>query len=104
MPEKKTLSGDWERAGHGTDEKIGARSNLLVKGDGKRVCLVSGNRPHLGKGLSVPERICTDYSAERYCRIYREAGDKKKLDGGEKLLMNIANKILQNDFFVCKGL
>ena len=57
MPEKKTLSGDWERAGHGTDEKIGARSNLLVKGDGKRVCLVSGNRPHLGKGLSVPERI-----------------------------------------------
>jgi len=36
--------------------------------------------------------------------IYREAGDKKKLDGGEKLLMNIANKILQNDFFVCKGL
>lgn len=43
--------------GHGTDEKIGARSNLLVKGDGKRVCLVSGNRPHLGKGLSVPERI-----------------------------------------------
>lgn len=39
MPEKKTLSGDWERAGHGTDEKIGARSNLLVKGDGKRVCL-----------------------------------------------------------------
>ena len=47
----------WERAGHGTDEKIGARSNLLVKGDGKRVCLVSGNRPHLGKGLSVPERI-----------------------------------------------
>ena len=39
------------------DEKIGARSNLLVKGDGKRVCLVSGNRPHLGKGLSVPERI-----------------------------------------------
>ena len=39
------------------NEKIGARSNLLVKGDGKRVCLVSGNRPHLGKGLSVPERI-----------------------------------------------
>ena len=30
--------------------------------------------------------------------------DKKKLDGGENLLMNIANKILQNDFFVCKGL
>ena len=48
---------NWERAGHGTDEKIGARSNLLVKGDGKRVCLVSGNCPHLGKGLSVPERI-----------------------------------------------
>ena len=57
MTEKKTLSGDWERAGHGTDEKSGARSNLLVKGDGMRVCLVSGNRPHLGKGLSVPERI-----------------------------------------------
>lgn len=57
MSEKKTLSGDWERAGHGTDEKIGARSNLLVKGDGKRVCLVSGNRPHLGKGLSVSEWI-----------------------------------------------
>ena len=57
MPEKKTLSGDWERAGHGTDEKIGARSNLLVKGDGTRVRLVSGNRAHLGKGLSVPERI-----------------------------------------------
>ena len=38
-------------------KKSGHASNLLVKGDGKRVCLVSGNRPHLGKGLSVPERI-----------------------------------------------
>ena len=57
MPEKKTLS--W-RLGKELDmeKKIGACSCFLVKGDGTESShRFRGNRPYLGKGLSVPERI-----------------------------------------------